>query len=435
MRKPYLTYIACVLILLCISHPMHFYATEDSTCEACGAEEPVDEEVSPDEPLDEEVPEAPIPDSEQETAESEPAQEPSSTETEAAPSTPVQDTEPESEEGASILDPVPEPSETEQDPVPAEGEDEEASTAETDGLETSEPTETSDSIQANGLLGVSLLSEISLSGAYSDRVELTLTGQGVLDLNLLKDRFVIFQIPSALMPYLDESSLAGSYEIPALIGVNRGTIATNQWVVDEAREQVYFRANQLLSVSVLNPKQYQFKLSFRLNRLPLGTPQAHTFYGHMTNELVRIDLLSDGRDAWTLETEGPIFQLNVPSAIDFGSISIRPSGQRIYRDQAMTVTVSHLRALGYAWRLTATATPLTSSGGHTLMDTVFFKREDGTIVSLEQGVQVIAEGTMTEQATPLTYGPTEGIFLNVQSQLPQPTTYQTTINWTLVNAP
>lgn len=69
------------------------------------------------------------------------------------------------------------------------------------------------------------------------------------------------------------------------------------------------------------------------------------------------------------------------------------------------------------------------------MDTVFFKREDGTIVSLEQGVQVIAEGTMTEQATPLTYGPTEGIFLNVQSQLPQPTTYQTTINWTLVNAP
>lgn len=392
MRKPYLTYIACVLILLCVSHPMHFYATEDSTCEACGAQEPGDEEVSPDEPLDEEVPEDPIPDSEQETAESEPAQEPSSTETEVAPSTPVQDTEPESEEGASILDPVPEPPKTEQDPVPVEGEDEKASTAETDGLETSEPTETIDSIQANGLLGVSLLSEVSLSGAYSDRVELTLTGQGVLDLNLLKDRFVIFQIPSALMPYLDESSLAGSYEIPALIGVNRGTIATNQWVVDEAREQVYFRANQLLSVSVLNPKQYQFKLSFRLNRLPLGTPQAHTFYGHMTNELVRIDLLSDGRDAWTLETEGPIFQLNVPSAIDFGSVSIRPSGQRIYRDQAMTVTVSHLRALGYAWRLTATATPLT-------------------------------------------YGPTEGIFLNVQSQLPQPTTYQTTINWTLVNAP
>ncbi len=435
MRKQHVTCIACVLILLCVSHPMHFYATEDSTCEACSAEEPGDEEVSPDEPLDEEVPEDPIPDSEQETAESEPAQEPSSTETEAAPSTPVQNAEPESEEGASILDPVPEPPETEQDPVPVEGEDEEASTAETDGLETSEPTETSDSIQANGLLGVSLLSEISLSGAYSDRVELTLTGQGVLDLNLLKDRFVIFRIPSALMPYLDESSLAGSYEIPALIGVNRGTIATNQWVVDEAREQVYFRANQLLSVSVLNPKQYQFKLSFRLNRLPLGTPQAHTFYGHMTNELVRIDLLSDGRDAWTLETEGPIFQLNVPSAIDFGSVSIRPSGQRIYRDQAMTVTVSHLRALGYAWRLTATATPLTSSGGHTLTDTVFFKREDGTIVSLEQGLQVIAEGTMTEQATSLTYGPTDGIFLNVQSQLPQPTMYQTTINWTLVNAP
>lgn len=298
--------------------------------------------------------------------------------------------------------------------------------------------------ETNGVLGLSLLSDIRLEGEFDGNNQITLRviGRGLLNLNVLKDRYVLFNLPDSLFPYIDETSLSGTYNVPSInligaeIGRNSGSITSTQWTIDENRKQIAFRANQFLSVSLLSVSTYTFELTFRVNGFPLITPQQYDFYGHLTNDLVDIRALSDGRDQWTLvlkDDEIPALSLVVPEQINFGNFEVEPNMRRINRHEPMTVTVFHSRAKGTSWKLTAQASPL-QSPSHTLKNTVFFTRKDGTTVTLEQGAQLIETGIMADVPTILDYGIDEGIHLDLQQQTPQPGTYNTIIEWTLIDS-
>lgn len=156
----------------------------------------------------------------------------------------------------------------------------------------------------------------------------------------------------------------------------------------------------------------------------------------MTKQLVDLDVLTDPVGEWIwLAANGPTFFLTIPPTLDFGTRFAQSGLQRIYRTTVMTIGVSHVNALGFDWKLYASATPLTNPQQHTLPNTVYFKRTDGTVVSLESGEQVISSGKMLDLPISLTYSSEQGIFLDLTGKTPQATTYETTINWTLVNAP
>ncbi|TCI22588.1 hypothetical protein [Exiguobacterium sp. SL-9] len=299
-------------------------------------------------------------------------------------------------------------------------------------------------VETNGVVGLSLLSDIQLEGEFDgdNQIKLRVIGDGVLNLNLLKERYVLFKLPDSLFPYIEEASFNGTYDVPNIsltgleIGRNRGAIATEQWIIDRERKQLVFQANQLLSLSLLSDSTYTFELNFRVDGFPLITPQRYNFYGHLTNDLVDIRALSDGKDQWQLVLDGnevPFMSLVVPEQIDFGNVDIQSNMGRINRQENMVVTVFHSRTKGTAWQLTAQASAL-QSASHTLHNTIFFKRKDGTTVSLEQGSQLIETGVMADAPTIIDYERDEGIFLDVQQQMPQSGTYNTIIEWTLIDS-
>lgn len=354
-------------------------------------------------------------------------------------SSPIDESASESKEGQSDSsdnitdDVVIAPSEIEETPSSPDSDN---GLSKSDDLEQLPSEESTPTVETKGLLGVSLLTDIELQGNYDgeESITLRLIGRGVLDLDLLKNRYVLFKLPDSLIPYIDEASVNGTYDVPGTIGRRSRTISQNQWIIDREQSQIYFQANELLSLGVLS--SYTFNLNFRIKRFPLITPQRYDFYGHMTNDVVDIRTLSDGRDSWALELTGdsiPTLSLSVPEQINFGNFGIEPDMGRINRQEAMTVTVSHSRAKGTPWQLTAQASPL-QSPHYSLNNTVFFTRKDGTTVSLEQEAQLIETGVMADVPTTLDYGIDEGIHLDLQQQTPQPGTYNTIIEWTLIDS-
>ena len=448
MRKKYLLFAMMLIGAICLNHPMVYEATNNATCKACeeepspvtGTEEsPSEEVIQPD------------------------ASESSPPSPEASPSTESDTDEKDNPESVEVI-PIPDNSdaivpETEElddsveaPPVTESAEPNEKIPMEDVPIEdtpSSDPPSTDkaveekaeNEVEASGVAGISLLDNLTLNGSYADRVTLTATGSGVLNLNLLKDRYVIFKVPISLMPYVNQASLTGTYDVPSIsllgieIGRRSGALARDDFLIDTASGQIIFNANELLSVSLLSSSTYRFTISFTLSSLPLGHPQQYTFFSHMTNEIVDIELLSDGSDSWTLTLDGPLFYLTVPSTIDFGIVPLHEARRTVNRQTMMTLIVSHERALGYPWRLLANASPLQTGEGDVLENSVYFRTPDGQLLPLEQGPQLITSGVMETEPTTLSYPSDEGIVLDLQTQTPRAQPYYSTITWTLVNAP
>lgn len=448
MRKKYLLFAMMLIGSICLNYPMVYEATNDATCVTCeedpvpviGVENPPSEEVIQPDPSESSLP----------SQEASPATESATDEKDNPESVeviPIPDHSDATVSEAEKLDdsveapPVTESVEPNQE-IPTEDvlvED----TPSTNLPSTDNVVEekAKNEVEASGVAGISLLDNLTLNGSYADRVTLTATGSGVLNLNLLKDRYVIFKVPIRLMPYVNQASLTGSYDVPSIsllgieIGRRSGTLTRDDFLIDVASGQIIFNANELLSVSLLSNSTYRFTISFTLSSLPVGHPQQYTFFSHMTNEIVDIELLSDGSDSWTLTLDGPLFYLTVPSTIDFGVVPLHEARRTVNRQTMMTLIVSHERALGYPWRLLANASPLQTGEGDVLENSVHFRTTDGQLLPLEQGPQLITSGVMETEPTTLSYPSDEGIVLDLQTQTPRAQPYYSTITWTLVNAP
>lgn len=298
--------------------------------------------------------------------------------------------------------------------------------------------------QSRSLLSLTLLSNVVLSGTYTqpDTVKLTFSGQGLIDVNAQPELFAIFQIPENLFPYIDESSIVGTYKVPeiAALGVivkeKSGTFSPTDQTVDSQKHQIRFNTKTVLSLGISLLATYEYSLTFKLKRLPLNGPQSHEFFAGMTKSAVDIAALSNGVGTWTLtipESASPLYFLEVPDSISFGTVGIRSNMQHIYRFSAMTVSISHQNAVGYPYQLTARASPLASSS-QILNDAVQFKRKDGTSIPLNGAAQLISSGNMTSTSTTLVYAPQEGIFLDLKDQTPKAGSFATTIEWTLIDS-
>ncbi|MEJ6528759.1 hypothetical protein [Exiguobacterium sp. USCH10] len=447
MEKKYLLFAMLLIGFISLNHPLVYEATNDATCVECQEEPvPIEETEDPDPPPEEVIP--PNPSESSPPSEEHPPpldadvdekeiQEP-------VEMIPIPDdsgaTVPERNEEGDFptTPPVTESREPNQD-IPTEDMPavDVPSTPPSSDEVTEEEAETAEEV--SGIIGISLLDDLTLDGSYSDRVTLTATGSGVLNLNLLKNRYVIFKIPTRLIPYINQASLTGTYDVPSIsvIGaeVGRKTGTFNALTVNPESGQVIVNVNDLLNVSLLTRSTYKFTLSFTLSSLPLGHPQQYTFFSQVTNEIVDIELLSDGSDSWTLTLEGPLFYLTVPSTIDFGIVPLHEARRTVNRQTMMTLIVSHERALGYPWRLLVNASPLQTSEGDVLENSVHFRTTDGQLLPLEQGPQLITSGVMETEPTTLSYPSDEGIVLDLQTQTPRAQQYYSTITWTLVNAP
>lgn len=448
MRKKYLLIVMMLIGFVWLNNPIVYEATNDTTCTECESDStPIKEaEESPAEEVIQQDPSETSPSLEEATPSTESnvggKDNPESVEV-----IPIPDdsdiTVPETEEldDSAEAPPITDSAEPNQD-IPTEDvpvEDTPSPNPPSTDKAVEEKAE--NDVETSGVAGISLLDNLTLNGSYTDRVTLTATGSGVLNLNLLKDRYVIFKIPISLMPYVNQASLTGTYDVPSIsllgieIGRQSGTLARDDFSIDATSGQIIFNANELLSVSLLSSSTYRFTISFTLSSLPVGHPQQYMFFSHMTNEIVDIELLSDGSDSWTLTLDGPLFYLTVPSTIDFGVVPLHEARRTVNRQTMMTLVVSHERALGYPWRLLATASPLQTSEGEVLENSVYFRVTDGQMLPLEQGPQLITSGVMDTEPTTLSYPSDEGIVLDLQTQTPRAQPYDSTITWTLVNAP
>lgn len=303
------------------------------------------------------------------------------------------------------------------------------------------PTE---NVQPQSLASLTLLSNVILSGKYtqSNTVELTFSGQGLIDVNAQSELFAIFQIPERLFPYIDENSIVGTYTVPELaaLGVvikeKSGTFSRSDQTVDAQQHQIRFNTKSALSLNISLLATYKYSLTFKLKRLPLDAPQRHEFIAGMTKSAIDITSLSNGVGRWALtipEVASPLYFLEVPDSISFGTVGIRTNMQHLYRSSDMTILISHQNAIGYPYQLTARASPLTSFS-QTLNDVIQFKRKDGSTVPLNGAAQLISSGKMNSASTSLIYALQEGLFLDLNGQIPKAESFATTIEWTLIDS-
>ncbi|WP_214805333.1 MULTISPECIES: hypothetical protein [unclassified Exiguobacterium] len=286
--------------------------------------------------------------------------------------------------------------------------------------------------EQRGALDVALVGSVNLTAAYEAaqrKITLTADMQSVLSLGL-GSKYVIFQLPQEVMQSIQAGTISLSYSYTGLLGAKVANVPASS--IQQNGNQIYAEVGSLLALSLLSKDI--FTLSFKVNPLPVGTNSVYTFESSLTSSVVDLDVLNSGFGMATL-TIGPVFNLKVPEVLDFGTQEIRGREGVINRKTAMTIEISHQNALNYDWKLRARLTaPLSSEGGDVLDDVLLFK-VGATNQTLQTIDSEIASGKMGATSTILTYGPSEGIILDLTGKRQRATTYQTQIQWTLVNAP
>ncbi|WP_214770229.1 hypothetical protein [Exiguobacterium sp. s133] len=286
--------------------------------------------------------------------------------------------------------------------------------------------------EQRGALDVALVGSVNLTAAYEAaqrKITLTADMQSVLSLGL-GSKYVIFQLPQEVMQSIQAGTISLSYSYTGLLGAKVANVPASS--IQQNGNQIYAEVGSLLALSLLSKDI--FTLSFKVNPLPVGTNSVYTFESSLTSSVVDLDVLNSGFGMATL-TIGPVFNLKVPEVLDFGTQEIKGREGVINRKTAMTIEISHQNALNYDWKLRARLTaPLSSEGGDVLDDVLLFK-VGATNQTLQTIDSEIASGKMGATSTILTYGPSEGIILDLTGKRPRATTYQTQIQWTLVNAP
>ena len=378
---------------------------------------PTSEEATPEE-LDEEV--ISTPESEKEEPVSPPTPE---SESETAPALPTSESE----------------SKTTSAPPTSESENEESpDSIKSPTLETGETTKKKSKtpllLEQQGVADVTLVSSVNMTAAYDalqKNITLTADLKSVLNVGV-GSKYMVFELPPEIMQSILKETITLEYYYTVLLGERKKNIPFNS--IQQSGNKIYAEVGSDLALSSLTKDI--FVLNFKIGQLPVSKDSKYVFRSSLTSSVVDLSLLSKGVGTATLEI-APVFSLVVPQLLDFGTHQIKGGEEIINRQTAMTIEIGHQNALNYDWKLRAKLTkPLTATNNelNTLENALIFK--GGTVSQVLQTIDSeIASGKMGTASTVLTYGPNEGILIDVTKQRPRSATYETTIQWTLVNAP
>ncbi|WP_410502114.1 hypothetical protein RIF24_15900 [Exiguobacterium acetylicum] len=413
------------------------------------SEDPPTPETPPTESEDPPTPETPPTESEDPPTPETPPTENEDPPTPETPSTEIEDpSTPETPPTESEDPPTPETPPTEnEDPQTLEtpSSDEETSTApEPAEVEEDEVTNLPHEIDLNksksrneenqssiaSIIDVKALGTSSLEAQYNATTKVitlknTVSSLIKLDIFDFSKKYIIFDIPPNIMENIDTQSAKIS------VGSGQENVDT---VVDRSNNRIYAEVNSFLKLVVLGNER--FNLSFKIENLPIGNEKTYTFRSGVTEGLLVLSVLSSGTATDTLEFNTKI-NLTVPATLDFGSHVLTGQEKIIPRLSPMTIEISHENATGYNWKLQASLpSPLKSSSGDVIKNVLYFKTSSKTQLLQETAIE-IASGTMSisSNQTPLTYAENEGIVLDLSGKYPRPTSYSTSIQWSLINAP
>jgi len=159
-------------------------------------------------------------------------------------------------------------------------------------------TKTLQSVELSGLAGVNLLNNTSLEAEQTslangmERITLTYSGRGLLNLDLLANSHTIFRLPPEMMDRISPENISATYDVPGLLGIirNRGEFSPEQIHLDRSLNQVSMDFFNLLSLSIL--ASYTFTLSIDLEELPPTESGEYAFLANARSQLVDLSLLS-----------------------------------------------------------------------------------------------------------------------------------------------
>lgn len=160
-----------------------------------------------------------------------------------------------------------------------------------------------------GLADIKLLNNSALTASKTplsngrQRITLTYTGSGVLNLSLLSSTYIIFNLPPELRAVLPQAELSATYDVPALgilvpILRNRGSFDRDEILI--SGNQVYMNFRTLLSLNLLTSSNYIFTLNLTLPNLPPTPSGQYVFRAESTSELVDLSLISGNAATATL---------------------------------------------------------------------------------------------------------------------------------------
>ncbi|MDF2903786.1 MAG: hypothetical protein K0S25_1424 [Bacillus sp. (in: firmicutes)] len=159
----------------------------------------------------------------------------------------------------------------------------------------------------SGLVNATVISNQKLTGSpskldsKSKKITLNYSADATLNLDVLGDLKVVFKMPEEFKDLLNDpnfkKSLTASFNAPGLtvLGIpvleSKGTFSAKEIHVDTATNSVYINYKDLLSVAVLSPTAFNFKLEIALDKLPCAADNEYTFNAYTSNAFIDISVL------------------------------------------------------------------------------------------------------------------------------------------------
>ena len=238
-----------------------------------------------------------------------------------------------------------------------------------------------------GLLDVAILERPNLEASLSEtpegkpKITLNYVGWGLLNISLLKNTYIIFNVPPEITNAT--TKVSASYDVPAvglLIPIIRKKGTFNEDEIKMEDNQFIINFNQIVAVDLLSVSDYRFSLTIELDYLPLTSDGNYYFMSQATKQIIDLSVLSsDSRAATTLTSPVLKFQ-QVPNTIQFQSTPIPVQPQVINREEDLfQMSVIDTRGRGSTWkihaRLNEPLTLRTDSMTYTLPNALKFVRD------------------------------------------------------------
>lgn len=297
-----------------------------------------------------------------------------------------------------------------------------------------------------GLIDVGILKNTKLTATHStisggeEKITLKYEGQSLLNLGVLENTYVIFQLPTEVIESLNVQSVKASYDVPGLLlGRNKGEFSSGE--ITFSGNQVILNSKSILSLSLL--AKYYFILEFTMDALPETEDGQYLFKAEATKQIVDLGVLAGNVATATLDA--PLkprilgFQF-IPETLQFNTTEINTKPMLVQRvDANWSMEVKDTRGVNSSWRITAeTMEPFTSinNPSHVLTDAMIYVDEQDHEHTLTAGpIEVFNGTTGVDTITSVNWSSNRGLLLRVDPTEVYAESYATTIIWTLVDAP
>lgn len=324
--------------------------------------------------------------------------------------------------------------------------------------------------QAPSIADVSLLTGTELNAEHmsvengQEQIKLIFTGSSVLNLGILENSYITFQLPPEIIDALlndPSASLTATYEVPIISIGNGGlvdglldligdildlpiTTLSGEFegediTIDADKNLIELSFGNFLSLALLD-QSHKFVLTITLDELPLTESPTYEFSAFATSKpILDVSIMPDKGWDWDHLPAAKLAFNRVPPTLSFETTSIKSGLIRIPREDAnWSLEVIDTRGQGSEFRILAEAEqPLTTAdGSHTLPDALVYVDENFVSHSLLEGpVEVYAGQTGHDSFTSVQWEPDQGPMVEVNPMNAYARSYETTITWTLVDAP